>query len=249
MTSLAEVERDFQSSMQVASAAAKRDFITVWPLLDMDDLDFSFTNNYAQIAQMVVAQHRSRMIDAAIEYYAQMRELAGIVDTWGVERIVDTLPDELVAWLLRAGPIAIKTALRKGWSLERALAAALVGSAGVVDKAVLDGARAQILANVRRDPRATGWSRVSYSKKPCAFCGMLISRGPVYGSRSTAGFKAHRHCHCLPRPLWNRGAEATAQQQRLEALWRAAQPDDRDPFDPDPSNTALNAFRRYLYAQ
>lgn len=248
MSSVAEVERDFQAAMASGSAAAVRDFITVWPTLDMADLDHSFTNNYGHLAQMVVAQHRPLLIDAALEYYARMRELAGIVDGLGPVRVVDALPEQLLVWLLKAGPIRIKAALRKGWSLERAIASALVASAGTINKAVLDGARAQILSNVHRDPYTTGWARVSYSKKPCGFCSMLIGRGPDYNSRASAAFKAHRNCHCLPRPLWNRDEHAAAQEKRFADAWDASagQPGARTD---DSDYARLNEFRRYLNAQ
>ncbi|WP_459963618.1 VG15 protein [Nocardia sp. IFM 10818] len=36
--------------------------------------------------------------------------------------------------------------------------------------------------------RVQGWARVATNPKPCAFCLMLVSRGPVYASAETAGF-------------------------------------------------------------
>jgi hypothetical protein len=41
--------------------------------------------------------------------------------------------------------------------------------------------------NQRKDPRAVGWARVEGGGESCAFCTMLISRGPVYSDARNAG--------------------------------------------------------------
>ena len=68
-----------------------------------------------------------------------------------------------------------------------------------VEKLVLDAGRNTIIDNVQRDRKAHGWYRVT-EPKPCYFCALIATRGPVYRSEQTADFKAHDHCRCHASP-------------------------------------------------
>lgn len=58
-----------------------------------------------------------------------------------------------------------------------------------VIKVVEDGARRTIIQGVASDTsqRIRGWARFDPRPPTCAFCTMLISRGPVYHTKGTAG--------------------------------------------------------------
>lgn len=57
-----------------------------------------------------------------------------------------------------------------------------------VIKVVEDGARRTLLQGVATDPhRNARWARFDPRPPTCAFCTMLISRGPVYHSKKSAG--------------------------------------------------------------
>lgn len=75
---------------------------------------------------------------------------------------------------------------------------------GLTDRLVKQAARDTVASNVSRDRGAT-YSRVPTGAHTCAFCLMLASRGPVYGSKESAGGdgnKYHHECDCVPTPSW-----------------------------------------------
>lgn len=85
--------------------------------------------------------------------------------------------------------------------------------AAASERIVMDGARSTIWGIADRDHRAIGWVRVSRTGTPCGWCAMLISRGPVYRSRTSATFaggasgytdgdKYHDNCHCFAMPVF-----------------------------------------------
>jgi hypothetical protein len=77
------------------------------------------------------------------------------------------------------------------------LAAAKLGMLGAAKRQILSGGRTHLIRLSERDPNVRGWARVS-DGAPCAFCAMLVSRGPVY-SAGTVGFRAHDRCGCSVR--------------------------------------------------
>ena len=98
------------------------------------------------------------------------------------------------------------------------------------------GGRNTITGSVNRGRRKGGWSRVT-SGKPCAFCAMLASRGPIYSER-TVHFRAHDGCSCSAMAVWNRDDGWTEQARTYQRLWKETAKGD------DP----VNAFRRAIEA-
>lgn len=49
---------------------------------------------------------------------------------------------------------------------------------------------------VAREGQAVGWARIT-SAGCCSWCSMLAARGPVFRTKDSAGFEAHRHCQCV----------------------------------------------------
>lgn len=76
---------------------------------------------------------------------------------------------------------------------------------GFVNRYILDYGRETIRRNVRRDPRAVGWMRVT-SVDACDFCQMLSGRGGVYKD-TTVTFASHDDCNCSAMPSWDPNAE------------------------------------------
>lgn len=75
----------------------------------------------------------------------------------------------------------------------------------VVDRMSLQPGRDTIDLSVRSDPSNPRWARVPTGRTTCAFCLMLASRGPAYGSKRSAGGdsnKYHADCDCTPTPIW-----------------------------------------------
>jgi hypothetical protein len=75
------------------------------------------------------------------------------------------------------------------------------------------------------DPRATGrWARMPHGDT-CGFCLMLVSRGHVYASDRTGGFRAHDVCRCTAVPDYGDGpeaAEVSAAIARADDVYRRA---------------------------
>ncbi|MFG3343386.1 hypothetical protein [Glycomyces sp. NPDC048151] len=236
-TAVEDLETEFSRIIGRETAAAQLDLIDVWPLLDTRDLDAAFPA-YATAAQLVARDHEGAMIAAADQYLAELRDLAGVDDLGALARSLDISIEELLERLFQAGPAAIKSALAAGWSLERAVELALVESLGTMQKWLADLARARTFEHLQAEynaGRTARWARFSISKRPCPWCRMMISRGPVYFNEQTASFKAHKHCRCLARVIY----QGTPLQRDREAEYLA---------EWESSGKDLNAMRRADYA-
>lgn len=133
-----------------------------------------------------------------------------------------------------------------------------------VVKEVENGGRKTLIRAVQSDQRAVGWARYDPIPPTCAFCTMLISRGPVYLSAKTAGLNTddataeqlfaaknqqaldalatrfHPGCTCAVIPVYDEDNwEGRDQYLAAEKLWRSAT---RGYSGLD----ALNALRRAL---
>lgn len=81
-------------------------------------------------------------------------------------------------------------AARNGLSRENATRGALARAIAVAAKEAENGGRHTMLRAIESDPVVQGWTRVAGGIESCAFCTMLISRGPVYTSAENAGLDA-----------------------------------------------------------
>jgi hypothetical protein len=133
-----------------------------------------------------------------------------------------------------------------------------------LSKEVENGGRRTILRAVRSDPVVKGWARIATGRETCAFCLMLVSRGPVFTSAESAGLdlndtsaadlfaagdkealdelttRWHPGCDCEIAPVYDRsnwpGMDA---YQRASQLWGTH-------TKGYSGKDALNAFRRAL---
>lgn len=122
--------------------------------------------------------------------------------------------------LIVTGPVGIKNRTGRGQGVQVRNRAALVEASGAASRHVLNGGRKTLLTVLDADTPALGWQRVG-DGDPCAFCAMLISRGPVYGSQVSASFEAHDHCGCTAEPVFTRDGEWPGRAREFQQLWNA----------------------------
>jgi len=89
-----------------------------------------------------------------------------------------------------------------GWAASKATD--IEGFQGLVEggmqRRIANFSRQTITGSSIADPKAAGWQRVGSGE--CAFCALLIGRGPVY-SEDTADFASHDHCNCSAVPAFD----------------------------------------------
>lgn len=118
--------------------------------------------------------------------------------------------------------------IARGETQEAAYAAARSLFLGIFHEAVLTGGRTTIENWAKKDTRAVGWRRVS-DGDPCAFCAMLVTRGPVYtsdekaGLRASDGHKYHPHCGCTVEIVYGDWRPTEREQQWIDEYYRAAE--------------------------
>lgn len=198
-----------------------------WDLLDMNNLDGTQALfEYALSATLNKWFNLGVM--TALDYLPKYRE-ASI----GERRSVDIrVPDfsryrvrKKLGWL---GATGIKWHLARGESEQDAWRNARSIFLGQFHEAVLTGGRETIREWARRDPRAIGWRRVS-DGDPCAFCAMLVTRGPVYTSeqralsRESDGTKYHAHCGCTVEVVYGDWKPTGLEQHWIDEYYRAAE--------------------------
>lgn len=109
----------------------------------------------------------------------------------------------------------------KATSAKRAAAATL--------RHVQSGGRATLLDTVRRDSTVVAWVRVTRAK-PCFFCAVLASRGPVFESDSfdisdslfegPGDVKVHDQCQCSLKPVRDRRNDPlVADTEKFTDMW------------------------------
>ncbi|OHV42196.1 hypothetical protein BBK14_11280 [Parafrankia soli] len=231
-----QLTADYRHQQLALRASTLLDLGTLWGLFDV-----STPGSYDAFVTAATSLIRERHGDSSAlagAYLRTFRQAEGIRGSIPAFRAAERpVPGQIAIALRATGLAGTVRALRAGQTMRQALATGLVEASGATSRLVLDGGRRTVEAYVEADPLAKGWVRVG-SASPCAFCAMLISRGPVYRSERSARFEAHDHCGCTAAPYYG-GAES-AQTRKYQALWRetAAGKDDQ-----------LNRFRRALAEQ
>ena len=193
-------------------ARAIAEILAAWPLFEGDLASWS---RFVPVALAVI---RARHRDSAALASAHLRE-------WSVEQglgppeapLPPPPPPELLARSLGATGLAgTWRALSVGMSLEAAREAGFARLAMAAGRHVMDGGRGVVVEAVRLQPELR-WRRVT-GARPCAFCAMLASRGPV---AETVDFPAHDGCSCTAEPALA-GEGRNRREQELYARWREA---------------------------
>jgi hypothetical protein len=129
-------------------------------------------------------------------------------------------------------------------------------------RVVENAGRQQIIHALRDDPTPNilkGWARVATGRETCAWCLMLVSRGPVYENAKTAGLNLideeavrrswayedddvsdhmeewHPGCDCLVVPVFkSKGWPGEEEADRASELWSSASREARRILNDDP---------------
>lgn len=137
----------------------------------------------------------------------------------GLDKLISELDEqqeEDIEDSLRKGPRSLSKKLAK---LEKITvpddpevdeAHGTAGSVGAAHAARILRNESRLLIHevVKKDEKALGFARVSTTGTPCGFCAMLISRGPIYKSRRSAGdgyngSEYHANDNCIAVPVYS----------------------------------------------
>lgn len=233
----AELTQAHMRAQQGLRAAVIRDIIKLYPMWDpfkVDSLDL--------FSAAVVALAQKRAVDSgalAAGYFELFREVdAGL--TWGKAAAIAEPPTmgEVRAAINATMVSGFWTGLGNGLTTEQARQVALSRLTGGVTRVISNGGRTTLVDAIGSDNYYHGWMRVS-DGKPCAFCAMLLGRGPVYWTKDSAGGSTHWHdnCGCHAEP-YAEGMPWPEANQKYHDLWNAtANQGESHP---------LNNFRRAL---
>lgn len=116
----------------------------------------------------------------------------------------------------------------------------IIQTAAAVVRHTEQAGREGMISMVQADDEALGWARVARGGHTCAFCLLLVSRGPVYKTEATGAFRSHAACDCVAVPVYDRN-DWPGREQYLaaERLYIEATGGETD---------KLNAFRRAVSA-
>lgn len=199
------MQADFDSLARAHQAEQVRQAATIQTALSVlwdrtivpSDLQGSFAR-FEVTARRLVNAGRTRGELTAQEYDDALRQLAGLEGTISVPR----QPFENEATqraLYSTGYAHAVRRIGEGDDVATALVSAKVSLLRAAKRRTLQAGRQRLIDLTNADPDMDRVARVS-DGKPCAFCAMLVSRGPVY-TASTAGFRAHDGCGCSVRPV------------------------------------------------
>lgn len=133
-----------------------------------------------RIARLFYDDERARLLSL---------QVVDLDDYRGIQSIFERHPVFLANYDVRWFEEAMD-AVRVRFSSELATDSDLLTTIAVAVKEAQNGGRATLREAVQTDPQAVGWARVEGGGESCAFCLMLISRGPVYKNANEAGLKA-----------------------------------------------------------
>lgn len=119
---------------------------------------------------------------------------------------------------------------------------------------VQSGGRATLLDSVRQDTTVIGWVRVTRDK-PCFFCAVLASRGPVFEGDSfelsntlfegPGEVKVHDQCQCSLKPIRDRRNDPlVADTEKFSDMWTRWGAGGTRPSGASVDTGALLRFRR-----
>lgn len=176
-----------------------KQMLTIWPLLDVTDLDATQTAWLNAAVQIVLAGRQES--EALASGYLQAFYATELPTHQPV--IVRPTLDDAVEQAIRTslqvtGPVHVKQMTAAGYGLDYASQSAFKATAGVAQRHAANGGRETVLATAEADPITMGWRRVIVGDT-CSFCRMLADRGAVYAS-NTVRFSAHDNDDCVAEP-------------------------------------------------
>jgi hypothetical protein len=234
---LTEAHRLAQARLAAQTIQAMR---TIWPLLDPTDLEGT-AGRWLNGTRLVVDGQRRVSALLAANYVQTFKtlELGPSTAAAPLALAETAAPAAVTTSMLVTGPTAVRSALRRGVPVARAMDVAQARTAAAAMRHVLDGGRETITNTVAADRQARGWAR-SVSTNCCSFCAMLASRGPVY-SNDSVSFHSHDACKCTAEPVYRDDAAWPAGSERFKQIWNES-------TSGLSGQDAANAFRRSLSA-
>ncbi|GLY51305.1 hypothetical protein [Lentzea sp. NBRC 102530] len=238
------------------SVALVRDVLGLWRLLDPYRLDAT-RPTWAQRVLDLIGRHRSKSERLALDYFTEFRraELGPDLGGQRVPPVTEILEnpwrDAAEVSLLVTGPSTVKRLSAAGLDPSDAAERAGPGVAAAALRHAAGGGRGALDQAINADRLALGYQRVT-GPKPCAFCAMLASRGPIYssstsGSTTMRGGKPddyHDGCGCTAEPVYDVATDLPASSQRFADLWESVVVENGLS-----GKEARNAFRRAHEAQ
>lgn len=235
-------QQQYASQLRIR-ALALRDFIRLWPIWEGDEKSF---REMATAAVVLVKAYQQLSGELGASYFDAFRlaeDPGGYAKSWMADPMTAEAEDKLIGSLFETGQYSLQRSLDAGKSPTSARETALTNVSGVITNRVLDGGRGAIMRSTANDNRVENWARVTDSK-PCAFCALLSSRGPVYISEFTADFQAHGHCSCTAEPGYE-GTEWPGRSREFHDFYNEAILQARENNELGKGkNYLLNAFRR-----
>lgn len=200
-----------------------------WATLDITDIDVARGQVMASVTQRATSLRALSAKDADM-FIRRMRELETGSTAGFLERADARLSRSALGALEGAGPIGFKQRITKGIPDEVAFLAARDQMMAEARKIIMEAGRDTIRLSAEGNTRSIGWRRVS-DGNPCAFCAMLVGRGPVYQSDETAGgvVEGHYHnkCGCTAVEVFTTWEPTDREKVFVDAYMDAAEAADR----------------------
>lgn len=219
MPTRAEVEVLRQAQAELAGRA-EADLTAYFESLNLDRPEAARDGLLETVPALTTAYGLAAATVAA-DWYDAVRADAGVGGRFRA-RMGDPFPAEFVQRRVRFGASHLFT--------ERP-ADMLPFLTSAANEYVLQPGRDTVTMSTARDPKASGWQRVTTGARTCDMCGFLAARGAVYRSERSASFATHGHCDCVASPSWDPSApevpsrvyEASPRVSRMSAEQRQIQ--------------------------
>jgi hypothetical protein len=235
-----QVQQDYMAQLAL-SAAVVAGLAHVWPSFDPKRPRLTFPDVRRPAAALIV-ELSSAAASLAADHFETLRDEAHVAQPFRVPIIDLPSQDDIEHELDRVTADILDGSSSDFEALRQAIEAQIESSA---QKMIADAASNEQMAAVEADPQAIGWARVT-RPGACAFCLMLATRGPVYGSKTSASFRPHvavngkgGTCHCTVEPLWRGTYEPAAHVREAQAIWKSS-------TKGRSGKDALRAFRRAI---
>ncbi|HEY9369744.1 hypothetical protein [Streptomyces sp.] len=202
---------DHQAAQRALSARLAEQLGPLWDLIRLGAFATSIPLWIEAVKELLETFARMSGTLAA-DYYSEERDIARVRGVFVPvpAQIPDGKADASLRWATKDlwipeadGPPPIG---------ER-LAAAEQRAEGAAQKIIADVGRDTVVEALNDDDEALGWARVT-GPGACAFCSLMVSRGPVYHTEQTAGraadsrftgegrYKFHNNCDCTVAPIF-----------------------------------------------
>lgn len=210
---------------QLANAAQVNSLIRrEWASLDVADIDGGRARVIERVSSRV-SLLRGMSAKEAGRFVTDMRVLARVGS--GSRVLADAnLGAAGVESLEIAGPISFKQRIAQGVPDEVAFLAARDQMMAEARTIIMQAGRDTIRLSADANRRSLGWRRVA-DGNPCAFCAMLVGRGPVYKNERTAGGSwetiYHKNCGCTAVEVFDDWEPTEREQHYVDAYMAGAE--------------------------